>query len=57
MLLADEVVVLSRRPARLLARHDVSLARPRDVFEPFRNPGFDQAYAAIWASFRDQVAA
>ena len=57
ILLADEVVVLSRRPARVLARHAVDLPRPRDVFEPFRNPGFDQAYAAIWAAFRDEVAA
>ena len=34
VLLADEVVVLSRRPARLLSRHPVPLPRPRDPFEP-----------------------
>ena len=56
VLLADEVVVLSRRPARMLARIPVPLPRPRDPFEPFRNPGFDQAYAEIWAAFRSEVA-
>jgi NitT/TauT family transport system ATP-binding protein len=56
VLLADEVVVLSRRPARVLTRHQVDLPRPRDPFEPFRNPGFDAAYAAIWSAFRSEVA-
>ena len=56
VLLADEVVVLSRRPARMLSRHQVDLPRPRDTFEPFRNPGFDAAYAAIWDAFRSEVA-
>ena len=56
VLLADEVVVLSRRPARILARHAVTLPRPRDTFEPFRNPGFDAAYAGIWAAFRGEIA-
>ena len=57
VLLADEVVVLSRRPARMLARHRVNLKRPRDTFEPYRNAGFGDAYAAVWESFRDEVAA
>ena len=56
VLLADEVVVLSRRPARVLGRYEVGLARPRDVFEPYRNVGFDAAYSAIWAAFRGEVA-
>jgi ABC-type nitrate/sulfonate/bicarbonate transport system ATPase subunit len=56
IVLADEVVVLSRRPARILARHSVDLPRPRDPFEPFRNPGFAETYAAIWQSFRSEVA-
>ncbi len=55
VILADEVVVLSRRPARLLARHTVTLARPRDPFQPHANPGFAEAYAAVWASFRSEV--
>lgn len=57
IVLADEVVVLSRRPARVLARHAVPLPRPRDPFEPFRNPGFQDIYATIWDSFRNQIGA
>jgi NitT/TauT family transport system ATP-binding protein len=55
VVLADEVVVLSRRPARLLARHAIELPRPRDPFEPHANPGFADAYAGVWASFRGEV--
>jgi ABC-type nitrate/sulfonate/bicarbonate transport system ATPase subunit len=55
VVLADEVVVLSRRPARLLARHTVPLPRPRSPFEPHTNPGFAETYAGVWASFRSEV--
>ena len=55
VILADEIVVLSRRPARLLAIHPVDLPRPRDPFEPHNNPGFTQTYAKIWQSFRNEV--
>ena len=40
VLLADHVVVLSRRPTHLIAGVPVGLARPRNVFEPFAVPGF-----------------
>ena len=55
VLLSDEVVVLSRRPARVLTRHPVPLPRPRDIFEPHANPGFAETYAAIWQAFRAEV--
>jgi NitT/TauT family transport system ATP-binding protein len=55
VLLADNVVILSQRPARLLANVPITLPRPRDVFEPFRNSGFDLAYEAVWSAFRSQV--
>jgi ABC-type nitrate/sulfonate/bicarbonate transport system ATPase subunit len=55
VLLADNVVVLSQRPARILAEIAITLARPRDVFQPFRNSGFDLAYEAVWSAFRSQV--
>jgi NitT/TauT family transport system ATP-binding protein len=56
ILLADEVVVLSRRPATVIARVKVTLARPRDVFEPYRNSGFQEAYAEVWSLFRSEIA-
>ena len=55
VLLADSVVIMSQRPARLLANVAINLPRPRDVFEPFRNPGFDAAYDAVWSVFRSQI--
>ena len=55
VLLADSVVIMSQRPSRLLANITIDLARPRDVFEPFRNPGFDAAYDAVWSVFRSQI--
>ncbi len=57
VLLADEVVVLSRRPARVIARVPIGLARPRNVFEPFAVPGFDEAYGQVWQRFRAEVLA
>jgi ABC-type nitrate/sulfonate/bicarbonate transport system ATPase subunit len=55
VLLADSVVIMSQRPSRLLANIMIDLARPRDVFEPFRNPGFDDAYDAVWSVFRSHI--
>jgi len=56
ILLADNVVVLSRRPARIKAILRIDLPRPRDVFEPFRTPGFTEAYERLWAVFRSEIA-
>jgi len=55
VLLADHVVVLSQRPSRLLANIPIDLPRPRNMFEPFRNPGFGDAYDAVWTEFRSQI--
>jgi NitT/TauT family transport system ATP-binding protein len=55
VLLADHVVVLSQRPSRLLANVPIELPRPRNMFEPFRNPGFEAAYDAVWTEFRSQI--
>lgn len=56
IVLADNVIVLSQRPTRVLADVAVDLPRPRDVFEPFRIPGFEKAYEQVWSVFRAQVA-
>ena len=55
VLLADNVVIMSQRPSRLLANIPVGLARPRNVFEPFKNPGYEAAYDAVWSVFRSQL--
>ena len=51
----DHVVVLSQRPSRLLANIPIDLPRPRNMFEPFRNVGFEAAYDAVWTEFRSQI--
>ena len=55
VLLADHVVIMSQRPSRLLANIPIDLARPRNVFEPFKNPGYEAAYDAVWSVFRSQI--
>ena len=54
--LADEVVVLSAGPAaRIVARHPVTLERPRDLMELRTAPAFVDLYRAIWAVLREEV--
>jgi NitT/TauT family transport system ATP-binding protein len=54
--LADEVVVLSAGPgARIVARHQVTLDRPRDLMELRTTPSFVELYRTIWAVLREQV--
>jgi energy-coupling factor transporter ATP-binding protein EcfA2 len=54
--LADEVVVLSAGPAtRVMARHPVTLARPRDLLELRTAQEFIDLYRAIWAVLRGEV--
>jgi ABC-type nitrate/sulfonate/bicarbonate transport system ATPase subunit len=56
VLLADKVVILSQRPSRLLATVKIDLPRPRNVFEPFRNENFEDAYESVWSIFKSQIA-
>jgi NitT/TauT family transport system ATP-binding protein len=54
--LADEVVILSAGPsAHIVARHPVTLARPRDLMELRTAPAFVDMYRAIWAVLRQEV--
>jgi NitT/TauT family transport system ATP-binding protein len=55
VLLADNVAIMSQRPSTLLANIAIDLPRPRNVFEPFKNAGFDAAYDAVWSVFRSQI--
>jgi NitT/TauT family transport system ATP-binding protein len=54
--LADEVVVLSAGPAaRIVARHPVTLERPRDLLELRTSSAFVDLYRAIWVVLREEV--
>ena len=54
--LADEVVVLSAGPAsRIVARHAVTLDRPRDLMELRTTTAFVDLYRTIWAVLREEV--
>jgi NitT/TauT family transport system ATP-binding protein len=55
VMLSDSVVVLSRRPARVIAEIPVDLPRPRDMFEPHATPGFAEAYDRVWSVFRSEL--
>jgi ABC-type nitrate/sulfonate/bicarbonate transport system ATPase subunit len=55
VLLADNVAIMSQRPSKLLANVAIDLPRPRNVFEPFKNPGFEDAYDAVWTVFRSEI--
>jgi NitT/TauT family transport system ATP-binding protein len=55
--LADEVIVLSSGPAsRVVARHAVTLPRPRDLMELRTAPVFIDLYRSVWAVLREEVA-
>jgi NitT/TauT family transport system ATP-binding protein len=54
--LADQVVVLSARPARIKGIYPVDLDRPRDVAEIRMIPHFIELYNQIWADLRMEVA-
>lgn len=53
--LADQVVVLSARPARVRAVYQIDLPRPRDLTLLRMNPAFQSLYAAIWGDLREEV--
>jgi NitT/TauT family transport system ATP-binding protein len=54
--LADEVIVLSAGPAAcVVARHRVTLDRPRDLMELRTSPAFVDLYGAIWVVLREEV--
>jgi NitT/TauT family transport system ATP-binding protein len=55
--LADQVVVLSARPARIKGIYPVDLERPRDVAEIRMIPRFMELYNRIWADLRVEVGA
>ena len=53
--LSDQIVVMTRRPGRIKEIYHVPLQRPRNVFEIYLQPGFDEAYATLWRHFKSEV--
>jgi NitT/TauT family transport system ATP-binding protein len=53
--LSDQIVVMTRRPGRVKEIYDVPLVRPRNVFEIYLEPGFEEAYAAVWRHFKSEI--
>jgi NitT/TauT family transport system ATP-binding protein len=54
--LADEVVVLSSGPAsRIVARHPVTLERPRNLLDLRSSATFADLYRSLWSVLREEV--
>ena len=53
--LADEVVVMTAGPARVKARYEVTLPRPRDIEEVRFDPRFTALYSKMWNDLKDEV--
>ena len=53
--LSDQIIIMTRRPGRVKETFQVPLARPRNVFEIYLEPGFDDAYAALWKHFKTEL--
>jgi NitT/TauT family transport system ATP-binding protein len=55
--LSDHIVVISKRPGRVRAAYRVPLRRPRNVFQIFSEPHFDDFYATLWDHFKSELPA
>jgi NitT/TauT family transport system ATP-binding protein len=53
--LSDRVVAMTASPGRVLAEHEVDLARPRDLLEDRRHMDFIRVYDQIWEGLRNEV--
>jgi NitT/TauT family transport system ATP-binding protein len=47
--LSDRVIVMSRRPGRILANLTIELPRPRSVRAMQKDPRFHEIYASVWS--------
>lgn len=56
ILLADRVVVMTARPARVKAEYTVHLPRPRDPAAIKFGPEFQALYERVWADLQPEIA-
>lgn len=53
--LSDKIIVMGTKPGRVVAEINVTLARPRDVFELRTSAEYVELYAQLWALLGDQI--
>jgi NitT/TauT family transport system ATP-binding protein len=53
--LSDQIIIMTRRPGRVKQVYEVPLARPRNVFEIYVEPGFEKAYSTLWEHFKSEI--
>ena len=53
--LADRVIVMTARPARIKKIYDIDLPRPRGAAEARYHKGFDEYYRSIWEDLRPEI--
>ena len=54
--LSDIIVIMTRRPGHIKKIVNVAIPRPRDVFEIFKDPHFDQVYDEVREAMHDELA-
>lgn len=53
--LSDEILILSARPARVVARYEVTLERGRDMLALRNHADFLRLYGELWGSLSEQI--
>jgi len=53
--LADRVVLMTSRPARIKSIENVTIPRPRDVFKIHESEQFRSVYERLWQQLRPEV--
>jgi NitT/TauT family transport system ATP-binding protein len=53
--MADRVIAMTARPARIKNIYDIDLPRPRSAAEARFLPGFDAYYKSIWENLRPEI--
>jgi NitT/TauT family transport system ATP-binding protein len=55
--LGDRVILMSKRPGRIVADLPIDLKRPRNIDDPFSNSRFEEYYAGLVDRLRHEVLA